>query len=269
MSVDGREIATLDFPNLIGGPLNAIVEAQAKSAITTANFIKEVAFDDEGRAVHVDFKYDRRGPDGRVQENTLSVPFLTMLPIPYLKVETAEVEFNAKISSVRENSVASNFQGELGAELGGDMWAMRASIQAKAAHQKQSSSTEREQRSFDMRVLVKVGNTDMPPGTEYLLSMLENAIEERGGAIRSVNGSIEATDPGRKQITVSAVRGIESGWELRANGAALGRVEAVDLERRVLTLSEAPAATLVQGDTFEATPPTEPATTSGSTSSGF
>ncbi len=44
-------IASLDFANLIGGPLNAVVEAQAKSAITTANFIKEVAFTKEGNKV--------------------------------------------------------------------------------------------------------------------------------------------------------------------------------------------------------------------------
>jgi len=36
MAVSGRELSSLDFGNLIGGPLNAVVEAQAKSAITTA-----------------------------------------------------------------------------------------------------------------------------------------------------------------------------------------------------------------------------------------
>ena len=99
MSVDGREIATLDFPNLIGGPLNAIVEAQAKSALATANFIQEVAFDKQGKAVHVDFTYSRKNRDGRAQDFTLSVPFLTMVPIPYIQIDNAEFEFNAKITS--------------------------------------------------------------------------------------------------------------------------------------------------------------------------
>ena len=255
MSVNGREIATLDFPNLIGGPLNAIVEAQAKSAITTANFIKEVAFDGEGRAVHVDFKYNRRGPDGRVQEAVLSVPFLTMLPVPYLKVERAEVEFNAKIASVRENSMRSNFEGELGGELGGEAWGMRASIRAKAAHQRQSSEASKEQRSFDMRVRVTVGNTALPPGTEHLLGVLENAIEERGGEVLMITGAIEEVDVEARRLTVQSLHGIEVGWSVRVNGAQLGEVEALDGKARALTLTVAPPGTVAAGDVFEATPP--------------
>ena len=49
MPVCGRELASLDFANLIGSPLNAVVESQAKSAITTANFIKEVNPSSSGR----------------------------------------------------------------------------------------------------------------------------------------------------------------------------------------------------------------------------
>ena len=41
----GKELASLDFANLIGGPLNAIVDAQARAAIATANFVQEVGFD--------------------------------------------------------------------------------------------------------------------------------------------------------------------------------------------------------------------------------
>ncbi len=96
MAIDGREISNLDFASLIGAPLNAIVEAQAKSAIATANFIREVAFDKEGRAVLSEFRFNRIGEDGRAQEVSLSVPFITMLPIPYVTIEHAEIEFNAR-----------------------------------------------------------------------------------------------------------------------------------------------------------------------------
>ena len=36
----GKELASLDFKNLIGGPLSAVVEAQAMAAESTVNFIK-------------------------------------------------------------------------------------------------------------------------------------------------------------------------------------------------------------------------------------
>ncbi len=256
MSVDGREIASLDFPNLIGGPLNAIVEAQAKSAITSANFIKEVAFDAEGKAIHTEFKYDRKGPDGRTQTFTLSVPFLTMLPIPYITVEQAEIEFNAKITSTRENSTASNFSGELEAGAGGNMWGMRANLQAKTAMQKKSQSSEKEQRSFDMRVLVRVRNADIPPGTERLLNILENAIEERGGPVSGVSGAIESVNREARELVVTSLRGLGVGLTLTINGSDLGSITGLDATRRAVVVSEEPPATLAAGDTFEAQPPT-------------
>lgn len=44
MPTPGQELASLDFHNLISGPLVAVVNAQAQAAITTVNFIKSVGF---------------------------------------------------------------------------------------------------------------------------------------------------------------------------------------------------------------------------------
>ena len=119
MPVSGRELASLDFANLIGGPLNAVVEAQAKSAITTANFIREVAFDSDGKVIDVNFTYNRKNDDGKDQQFTLTVPFLTMLPVPYITIVDAVVEFNAKITSINESSTESTFSQEVNASVGG------------------------------------------------------------------------------------------------------------------------------------------------------
>ena len=40
----GREVSSLDFANIIGGPLTAAIKAQAASALTTVAFIKSVGF---------------------------------------------------------------------------------------------------------------------------------------------------------------------------------------------------------------------------------
>jgi hypothetical protein len=44
MPTSGQELGSLDFQAMIGGPLCAVVEAQAQSAISTINFIKTVGF---------------------------------------------------------------------------------------------------------------------------------------------------------------------------------------------------------------------------------
>ena len=109
----GKELATLDFANLIGGPLNAVVEAQAKAALTTVNFIKEVAFDQEGKSRQVNFTYTRSDNDGKTREYNLSVPFLTMLPIPYIAVKKASIDFNAKITSTVSSNVSDSLKTDL------------------------------------------------------------------------------------------------------------------------------------------------------------
>ena len=55
----GKELASLDFKNLIGGPLSAVVEAQAMAAESTVNFIKNMGFDQEGNPQYVTFKYQK------------------------------------------------------------------------------------------------------------------------------------------------------------------------------------------------------------------
>jgi len=252
MSVDGREISSLDFASLIGAPLNAIVEAQAKSAIATANFIREVAFDKEGRAVISEFRYNRVGEDGRAQEVSLSVPFITMLPIPYVAIEHAEIEFNAKITSTRESTSSSSFGGELEAGIDG-AWFKGASVSTKMSYQKQSSSQEKEQRSFDMRVLVRLRSAEMPPGTERLLSALESAVDERRGGVRAVTGTISRIGEERSSFNVSGVAGLAAQWKLTIAGGTY-TITKVERDTGRVTIDAPLDLTIVDGDTFEARP---------------
>jgi hypothetical protein len=179
MPVSGQELASLDFANLIGGPLNAVVEAQAKSAISTANFIKEVGFDKDGKVVNVDFTYNRRNENGSEQEYTLSLPFLTMLPVPYITINSAVIEFNAKITSTTESRTTDNFKTEAGLSAGGSYWFVSAKVSSKTSYQRKSARSDKEERTFDMHVRVEAQNEDMPAGTERILTLLENCISEK------------------------------------------------------------------------------------------
>src|SRR5262245_59067849 len=40
----GQELASIDFASLLGGPMCAVINAQAQAAMSTVNFIKEVGF---------------------------------------------------------------------------------------------------------------------------------------------------------------------------------------------------------------------------------
>ena len=44
MPTPGQELSSIDFESMIGGPLVAVINAQAQAAMSTVNFIKEVGF---------------------------------------------------------------------------------------------------------------------------------------------------------------------------------------------------------------------------------
>jgi hypothetical protein len=174
----GKELASLDFANLIGGPLNAIVDAQARSAIATANFVQQVGFDKNGEVRTATFRYSKPNEDGQQEEFSLTVPFITMLPVPFVKIEEGEVEFNAKLTSTQETSSASELGGSASLDAEVNYWFVKAKVKAQASYKKTTSATEKIERTYEMKVRVLVKGTELPAGMERLFGMLESSMDE-------------------------------------------------------------------------------------------
>lgn len=182
----GDELSTLDFSSMIGGPLNAVVKAQAQSAQTSVDFIKSVGFGTDGAPSVVKFTYEKpveKRENGVVtgiqaEPYELTVPLLTMLPIPFIRVEETTIDFNAKISSVQESSTASSddLKGELSATAG---WGpFSAELKVSYSHQQSTSEGSKVERTYSMAIHVKAVQDELPAGTDRLLSMLESSIKD-------------------------------------------------------------------------------------------
>ena len=80
----------LPFSSMIGGPLKACIEAQAMAAKTSWEFIKEVGLntDEKGQksAVMVAFSFNKGG-----RMTQLNVPLLTIVPIPYIAINSVDI----------------------------------------------------------------------------------------------------------------------------------------------------------------------------------
>ncbi len=196
MPTPGQEIASLDFENLIGGPLVAVVHAQAQAAIATVGFIKQVGFVNDssgavlpgqpqrtGKPTMVTFTYDKSVPksDGSGDEAKtveLTVPFLSMLPIPYLRVDNVEVEFNAKINSIQFTQTDSKFNVSTeGDAAGWQPWGA-ARLKTSISYQRKTKEGSTVTRDYSMGVKVKAVQEEMPGGLERVLSILESLIKE-------------------------------------------------------------------------------------------
>ncbi len=188
----GDELSSIDFQSMIGGPMLAVIKAQAQSAQTSVDFIKSVGFNapdaqtDPGKPTMVTFSYDKpveiKDDQGKViievKPYTLTVPILTMLPVPYIRVEEVTIDFNAKINSVTETKTASSsdLSVSLSAKAG---WAI-ASAELKCSYstKKSTSATDKTERTYSLAIHVRAIQDELPAGLEKLLGILENSIKD-------------------------------------------------------------------------------------------
>ena len=189
-------LQAIPFGSMIGGPLNACIEAQAMAAQTSWQFIQEVGLNtnpDTGQkeAVNVSFQFVQ---NGRVVQ--LNVPLLTIVPIPYIAIHDIDINLKANISasssSVSEQSSSSAL--DVGAEASiGAKWGafhMDAKMKANYSSKKDSKATQESKYSveYTMDVAVKAGQDSMPAGLAKVLELLGNTLD-----ISDPDGTLEVS----------------------------------------------------------------------------
>lgn len=282
----GRELSSINFEAMLGGPLIAVVNAQAQAAMSSVNFIKSVGFkqgnaDDPtkaqtGEPIYVSFKYPKEiaafepaqpaqvtgatitapgagyatapavtatggggtgltltaalGAGGSVASITvtnpgtgytsaptlaiaappaggtqatatatftaakaavpaqfavmmLEVPILTMLPIPFIRIEETTIDFNAKINSVEETKTDETFKLNASAEgtVKYPPLFSVATVKLKVAtsYQKNTQSGTKVDKTYSMVVHIRAVQDEMPAGMEKILGILEDAIKSQ------------------------------------------------------------------------------------------
>lgn len=178
-------LQAIPFSSMIGGPLKACIDAQAMAAKTTWDFIQEVGLTidpetGEKKAVNVSFSFIQNG-----RTVQLNVPLLTIVPIPYIAINTIDINFKASISasssSVSEtnSSSSTDVDGELKAGLKVGPFHMDAKINANYSSKKDSKATEESKYSveYTMDIAVKAGQDSMPAGLAKVLELLGNSLD--------------------------------------------------------------------------------------------
>lgn len=174
------ELNNIDFQKMIGGPLQAVVDAQVASSLATVNFINSVGFrtitDENGKEtkelVMVDFSHSRKDvkEDGTEASKSIAVrvPLLAMLPIPSLRIDHATIDFNVKLNSVASASVSS----ALGIDASASGGFGPVNFKVSASYQRKTSSNIEVKKEYALAVSVKVTQDEIPPGLEKLLNLL-------------------------------------------------------------------------------------------------
>jgi hypothetical protein len=175
------ELNNIDFAKMIGGPLQAAIQAQAASAISTVNFIKDLGFkpidpdepDGEKELIMTDFTYEKNDVDpetGAVvtTKRFVRVPFISMLPIPSIRIETVDIDFNVKLNSVESQTIKDKLAVGLEVKAG---WGP-VKFKVSSSYQRSSSFGVKVEKEYTMNVKVKASQDEMPAGLEKILNLL-------------------------------------------------------------------------------------------------
>ncbi len=171
-------LGTLPFGALIGGPLTAAIDAQAKAAMSSADFIEAIALTDDGKKVRtVTFRY--RDSTGKDVE--LEVPILTIVPIPFIRIDDMTVEFKANISATNETaqSTTSSTAKSGSLKASARYLFVKAELSGSISSKKDSTATASSKYSVEYTIDVRVHavQDDMPKGMATVLQILNESIQ--------------------------------------------------------------------------------------------
>lgn len=89
-------ISKVPFGQLIGGVLTACIEAQSNASEVALYYTKELLFQDdpfEENIAPITFTYQEKNI-----EKSITLPLITVVPTPYLKLDNIDLDFNAEVS---------------------------------------------------------------------------------------------------------------------------------------------------------------------------
>ena len=187
MDVANKSIGTLQglpFDNLIGGPLNACIQAQNDAAMTSINFINNVCLNEdketgEKSAVYVSFSFIQNG-----RKVVINVPMIAIVPMPYIAINSIDISFKATVNGVESESSSTETEYESkgnkkSTRKSGLFRRKTTTINSTFSTKRDSKSTQDSKFSVEatIDVAVHAGQESMPAGMAKILEMLGAAMD--------------------------------------------------------------------------------------------
>lgn len=178
------QLSALPFKNIIGGPLTASIEAQALAAKTTVDFIRAVGLQEiNGKleAINVEFTFQ----DGAGTFRRVRVPILTIIPIPFIVIDTVDIQFKARIAASAQQSTEdrteTEFKAAASASWGAPRFGVGVSVSASYSAKKDSKASQESKYSveYTMDVHVHASQSGLPQGMAQILNILQDGISSK------------------------------------------------------------------------------------------
>lgn len=189
MNTDSKKVSSqiMELKDLISGPLVATIDADTISTRRYLSYLYELAFESYdpetgkvGRLRALEFNYRTLDSIG-VHNQKVSIPLLTLVPLPLLQVKEADFDFDIQIIdavSADKNATFSlkNPERNASSQVATEGVKLRVSMAASNI-EGTSEVKQRQGLSANMKVKVKMQQADMPGGLSNLLSLTTNNLQ--------------------------------------------------------------------------------------------
>lgn len=129
-----------------------------------------------GATLSVDFASATTPQPAVYETMQLQVPILSMLPIPYIRIEDVTIDFNAKINSVEYQKLDESLKVDGSLDASASWGWGSAKLHVGVAYQKSTQTGSNVDRTYSMQVHMHAVQDELPAGMEKILSILENSI---------------------------------------------------------------------------------------------
>jgi len=208
----GAELQALPLEYMLSSPLTAVIKAQALAAQTTIDFIEKVGLEEDTTTGELSlrtaqFSFEQPVPDPAnpgavvVQDTVLTVPLLSLAPIPFIRVADLNVSFEFKIRDVSSNQSKFEITGKTGFEsttttsgkmgfgggvigfLGGASGSgsveQKTNVTASVSATYQSSNRQMTDRSATFKMTMNAVQDALPEGLSRVLTILNDSINSQ------------------------------------------------------------------------------------------
>lgn len=190
----------MELKDLISGPLVATIDADSISARRYLNYLLELAFEsydretgEVGKLRTLDFTYGTHDVGGARMQR-VSIPLLTLVPLPLLQVKEADFDFDIQIVDAVSSDKDATFSLKNGTSGDGDNpegVKLRVSMAAANAEGRVKSTTQ-QSLTANMKVKVRMEQADMPGGLSNLLHLTTNNLQMEEVEALPASGGNEA-----------------------------------------------------------------------------
>ncbi|MNK18860.1 hypothetical protein D3C87_370740 [compost metagenome] len=200
-----QQFSGLPMDALIGGPLNAAADANAKMAVTQTKFLLDTCFEQivSGTPPNATYKYkpimivmelsrpvidtNKPDPSGPLPVATVqfNLPLLTIVPLNSLAVDSVNITFDMEVKSsfAQESSKESVEKLQTGGSFEAKVGWGPFSVTVKGSASYDSSNTNKESQHYQKsnsaqyHVDVHAGQLPLPMGVTTIINAFSNSIQ--------------------------------------------------------------------------------------------